>query len=58
MITDGAQMPVSLGLIHAGRVAMASRALAAQSLWLALNEPRNVVILRTGSFLLFDDPYR
>lgn len=51
-------MPASLGLIHAGRVGMASRALDAQSDWLALREPRYDVILRTGSFLLFDDPYR
>ncbi len=58
MATDGAQMPASLGLIHAGLVGMASRALPAQSAWLALKEPWNVVILRTGIFLLFDDPYR
>ena len=57
-MTDGAQMPALPGLIHPGRVGMASRALAAQSDWLALSEPWKVVTLRTGNFLLFDDPYR
>jgi len=58
LATVGAQIAVSAVLTHAGRVGMASCGCCAQSVWLVARDAVKLVICRTGTFMLFDEPKR